>query len=129
MPNGGALHVSEPSGPRWELAKSLLASGEAPVLLGNVQLWRSASGPQADGRINVTVRVGELASEKSARDTLRRAHEAVETVAATDAELAQLLRAHRPRWALVHDYGMGTVLIVSEDADGNVVWPSEGQPR
>jgi hypothetical protein len=66
------------------------------VLLGNVQLWRSTSGPQADGRISVTVRVGERTSEASARDTLRRAHETVDAVAATDAEFAELLQAYHP---------------------------------
>jgi len=126
MPNGGALQVSEPSGERWELAKSLLDSGEAPVMLGNIQLWRSTSGPGADGRISVTVRVADHVSEAFARDTLRQAHEVVAAVAATDSEFARLLRLHDCRWELVHDYGMGTVLVASEDADGNTVWPSEG---
>jgi hypothetical protein len=128
MMNEGALHVSEPVGPRWELAKSLLDSGEAPVLLGNVRLWRSTSGPRADGRITVTVGVGERVSEASARESLRQAHETVDAVAAGDAGFAQLLHAHHPRWELVHDYGMGTVLIASEDADGNLVWPSNEPP-
>ena len=124
MPNGGALQVSEPGGPRWKLTKSLLDSVESPVMLGNVQLWRSTSGPAADDRIKVTVWVRERVSEAFARDTFRRAREDVAAVAATDPTFAQLLQIHDCRWELVHDCGMGTVLVASEDADGNVVWPS-----
>ena len=123
MPNNGALQVHELRGPRWELAISLLESGEAPVLLGNVQLWRSTSGPQADGRIQVTVEVGERASEAVARDALRQAHETVDAAAASDEVFAKLLLEHRPRWEVVHNYGMGTTLVASQDRDGNVVYP------
>jgi hypothetical protein len=127
MPSDG-LHVSELSGARWVLAKSLLDSGEAPVLLGNVQLWRSTSGPEADGRISVSVRVGERAPESSAREDLRRAHETIDAVVATDPEFAELLQTSHPRWELVHDYGKGTVLIATEDEAGNLVWPSHWPP-
>src|SRR4051812_27873865 len=61
MSNDGPLHVSEPSGPRWELAKSLLDSGEGPVLLGDVSLWRDTSGPNADnGSLSPSVSVNLL---------------------------------------------------------------------
>src|SRR4051794_37376462 len=97
------------SGPRWELALALLQSGEASVRLGNVEMRRSTSGPLADGRISVTVGVGERVSEAVARDALRRAHETVDAAATSDGALAELLLQHGTCWEVVHNCGMGTV--------------------
>ncbi len=127
VPNSGGLKIQEPSGPRWELALSLLESGEAPVRLGSIQMWRDTSGPRADGRIRITVGVGESVSEAVAREALHRAHETVDAVAATDENFANLLIDHRAHWELVHDYGMGTTLVAAEDGDGYLLWPSDGQ--
>jgi hypothetical protein len=106
---------------------SLLDSGEAPVTLGDVQLWRSTSGPAADGRITVTVRVGEHISEAFARDTFRRVHGELAALAAAHTEFARLVSTYDCHWELVHDYGMGSVLVASEDQHGDVVWPTDGR--
>lgn len=77
---------------------------------------------QADGRIQVTVEVDERVSDAVARRALREAHETVDAAAMSDEAFANLLLKHRPRWELVHKYGMGTTLVASEDGDGNLHW-------
>ena len=95
------------------------------MLFGDLQLRRETSGPHADGRIHISVAVGESVSEAAARKSLRKAHDQIHTVAAIDETFANLLRDHRSQWELVHDYGMGTVLIATEDEEGNLVWQSD----
>jgi hypothetical protein len=118
------LRVNELSGPSWDPALDLLESGEARVALDQVQLWRSTAGPEADGQICITVEVGEDASGEVAREAMRGAHETVTAVAATNERFANLLLERRPRWEVVHDYGMGTNLGASEDEDGNLIGPN-----
>lgn len=117
-------HVSDPRGPRCELAKSLLGSGDSAVVPATSSCGLFTSGPRVDGRIRVTVGVGDRAPEASVRDAVRRTHRTVDAVAATDAKFAQLLQAHDPRHEVVHDCGMGTTLIARGPREGPMATPS-----
>ena len=75
MPGFHGLTIDEPTGPRWDLALSLIESGEAPVRLGMLQLWRTTTGPRPDGLIHMTVEVDEAMTEEAARELLRRARD------------------------------------------------------
>lgn len=99
------------------------------MLIGGVQLWRDTSGPHADALIHITLGVGETDSEAVARESLRQAHETIDAFAASDETFANLLRDHQSLWELVHDYGMGTVLVATEDEEGNLVWLSDERCR
>lgn len=74
----------------------------------------------------MTVEVCERVSEDVARSALRRAHETVDAAAVSAEAFTKLLLEHRPRWELVYNYGMGTILLVSADEEGNLVWPPDG---
>jgi len=117
MPNFNGVKVDVASGPRWELALSLIASGEAPVRLGALQLWRDTIGPHATGVIRVTAEVPHGISETAALRVLEAQRKVLDEVAAGDQRLAELLREHGCRWEAVYDYGMGTSLIASEEGD------------
>lgn len=95
---------------------------------GMLQLWRTAAGPRPDGLIHMSVEVDESITEEAARELLRRARDMVEDVAATDAAFAELLRRHQSRWELVHDPGMGSVLLAVSDQEGNLVWQRDAGP-
>lgn len=79
-----ALSVESLDGPRWALALSLLESGKAAIRLGSIQVWRSTSGPLADGRMSVTVEVAERVSEAAALRALDEAHRIVDAAASRD---------------------------------------------
>jgi hypothetical protein len=68
MPGFNGVIVDAPEGPRWELALTLIDSGEGPVRLGVVEIWRNVAGPTADGMIRMTIRVGEHADREGRAD-------------------------------------------------------------
>lgn len=126
MVNNGMLEVRDTGGPRWALALSLLESGEAPFRLGAVRLWRDTTSPSTDGRISVTTEVAAAnVSEAAALRALREAHETVEAAAAADEAFARLITKHPPRWRIICDYGMGTVLVACEDDHGRLIWAED----
>src|SRR5215475_10715092 len=49
MPGFSGLVVDAPAGQRWELALTLIESGEAPVKVVELVISRNVAGPRADG--------------------------------------------------------------------------------
>jgi hypothetical protein len=124
MPGFNGVTVDAPEGQRWELALTLIGSGEAPVRLGEVEVSRSTSGPNADGVIRMTVTVAERADREVAQTALLHGTQVVDEAASADPRFARLLDQYGCRWEIVSDYGMGTVLLGEADRHGNVVWHS-----
>ena len=128
MSGFSGLTVDGPSGPRWELALSLIASGEAPVRLGPAQLSRWTSGPNADHAIHISVDVGQEVTSDVALESVRQAKVVIEGAAASDSRFADLLGKHVCQWEVVQNYGMGAVLLAVVDDHGNIVWQPGSQP-
>ena len=123
------LQVDEPRGPRWELALSLMESGEAPIVVGSVGLSRDTSGPHADGLIRVVVRSAtEVLTTGDARAQVNAAKATMQAVDAADPRFGDLLDRYGCRWELVYDYGMGTVLLADIDDEGNLDWRPGREP-
>jgi hypothetical protein len=114
--------VDTPEGPRWELALALIDSGEAPVRLGEVEIWRNVAGPMADGVIRMTIRVGEHADREGGKTALLTGRRVVDEAASVDSRFARLLDRYGYHWEIVSDYGMGTVLLGEADHRGELVW-------
>jgi hypothetical protein len=121
MPGFNRLTVDDQVGPHWELALSLIESGEAPVRLGPAELYRWTSGPNADGTIHISVDVSRPVVGQIALESVRQAREAIDSAAASDPRFADLLRKHGCRWEVVHNYGMGAVLIAVVDDQGDII--------
>ena len=128
MSGFNGLTVDGPSGPRWELALSLIESGEAPVKLGPAELCRWTSGPNADHAIHISVDVGQEVTSEVALESVRQAKVVIGGAAASDSRFADLLGKHVCRWEVVHNYGMGAVLLAVVDDHGNIVWQPGSQP-
>src|SRR2546430_114388 len=122
MPGFNGVIVDAPEGPRWELALALIDSGEAPVRLGEVEIWRNVAGPAADGVIRMTMRVGERADREVGNTALLTGRRVVDEAASAGSRFARLLGRYGCRWEIVSDYGMGTVLRGEADRSGNLVW-------
>jgi hypothetical protein len=120
------LKVDEPVGPRWELALALIDSGEAPVMLGSVELWRATSGPKADGVISVVVRSSTpVPTAGAARAEVELARANVKAATVADPRLGNLLDRYGSRWEFVDDYG---VLLAHIDSDGYLAWEPRRRP-
>jgi hypothetical protein len=117
MPGFNGVAADPADGARWELTLSLLASGQAPIRLGGLQLWRDANGPDASGVILVTTEVPEKMAEPAALGVIQEQRDALEEVAARDERFAALLTKHGCRFEVVHNYGMGTSLLASAEGD------------
>jgi len=125
----GAFTLDEPSGEHWHLALDLLTTGEAAVAIGNLNLYRDATGPRADGRLHVEVRASSAPSNL--------------TIATADVAsgLAQLddLRADERFAALVAEHGLTTDYVSDDDigrtrlasvaADRSLEWQPPFAPR
>src|SRR5664279_2252130 len=129
MSGFNGLTVDGPSGPRWELALSLIASGEAPVRLGPAELSRWTSGRNADHAIHISVEVGQEVTSEVALELVSQARVVIDGAAASDPRFAALLGKHVCQWEVVHDYGMGAVLRAVVDGHGNIVWQPGSQPE
>lgn len=122
MPGFSGITVDAPRGWRWELAITLIDSGDAPVRLGEVEIWRSTAGPNADGVIRMTVAVGEDTDREVAKAALVRGRLVVGHAAVADPRFARLLDQYGCRWEVVSDYGMGSVVHGEADRYGDLVW-------
>jgi hypothetical protein len=122
MPGFNGITIDAPEGPRWELALALIDSGEGPVRLGEVEIWRDVAGPTADGLICMTMRVGEHADREGGQTALLRGRPLADDAASADSRFGRLLDRYGFRWEFVSDYGMGTVLLGEADCRGNLVW-------
>lgn len=106
------MEIIGPDGDRWELAIELLRSGEAEVFCRGVSLWRSTAGPQADGRIQVSILTNLPAPSPERRiQEIASGREVVATLVAADGRLGALLDEFGSEWSYVHDYGNGRVLL------------------
>jgi hypothetical protein len=124
MPGFNGVTVDAPEGQRWELALTLIGSGEAPVRLGDVKIWRSTAGPNADGVIRMTVAVGERVDRDVAQTALLHGRRVADEATSADPRFGRLLDQYGCRWEIVHDYGTGSVLLAEADRHGNLVWQS-----
>lgn len=115
MPGFSGETVDKLDGPRWELALTLIENGEAPVLLDEVEIRRGFAGPNADGVIFMSVTVGEHANRDVGLDALGRGRESVNNAVSADPRFAELVDKYGCRWAVVHDYGMGKILLREAD--------------
>lgn len=122
MPGFRGVTIDVADGPRWELALSLIDSGEAAVKLGDVEISRHASGPTADGMIRMMIKVDRRANRDMGLAALQRGRQIAEQAARSDPRFADMLNAYGCRWEVVHDYGMGTVLLGEAERCGDLVW-------
>ena len=98
-------------GPRWDLALSLIASGEAPVHLGALTIWRDTAGPRSTGLVRITVEAAENTPVQGAKALLDDLQEHVAHLGASDARLQSLLFEYGYSCEIEANYGMGTVLL------------------
>jgi hypothetical protein len=98
MPGFNGVTVHTPVGQRWELALTLIGSGEAPVRLGDIEISRDAAGPTADGVVHMTVTVAEHADAEVARAALLRGRQVADEATAADPRFARLLAKYGCRW-------------------------------
>jgi hypothetical protein len=122
MPGFNGISVDKPNGQRWELALTLIGSGEGAVRLGDVEIWRDTAGPNADGVVRMTVPVAESADPAVARAALLRGRQVTDEAASADPRFARLLDQYGCRWEIVSDYGMGAILLGEADCDGDLIW-------
>jgi hypothetical protein len=122
MPGFNGVTVDATEGPRWELALALIDSGEGPVRLGEVEIWRNVAGPTADGVIRMAMRVGEHADCEVGLTALLQGRRVADEAASADPRFARLLDQYGYRWEIVNDYGMGTVLLGEADRLDTLVW-------
>jgi hypothetical protein len=122
MPGFNGVTVDAPEGPRWELALTLIDSGEGPVRLGEVEIWRNVAESTADGMIRMTMRVGEHADRDDGQTALLQGRQVADEAASADPRFARLLDQYGCCWEIVSDHGMGTVLLGEADRHGKLVW-------
>ena len=122
MPGFSGVSVDAPEEQRWDLALTLIDSGEAPVRLGLVEIWRSTAGPNADGVIRMTVTVGEHADREVAQTALLNGRQVADQAASADPRFARLLDQYGCRWEVVRSYGTGAVRLGEADRHGDLVW-------
>ena len=127
----GAFTLDEPSDERWHLALDLLTTGEAAVAIGNLNLYRDATGPRADGRLHVEVRASsaltnltiaiataDVASGLAQLDDLR-----------ADERFAALVAEHGLTTDYVSDDDIGRTRLASVAADRSLEWQPPFAPR
>jgi hypothetical protein len=97
MPRFNGVTVDVAEGPRWELALTLIDSGEAPVRLGEVEISRGTAGPNADGMVRMVVTVAERADPEVARAALLRGRQVTDDAAFADPRFSRLVDEYGPK--------------------------------
>ena len=126
-----AFEVDEPTGERRTLELDVLARGESAVAIGNLNLYRTADGPVADGRLHVEIR----ATTDPRNLTLARAKEDVATGLAQLDELlstesfAAIAGEHGMTIEYVSDYDTGRVALADIGWDRSIAWHGDFEPR
>jgi hypothetical protein len=121
--NGVTVDATE--GQRWELALALIDSGEGPVRLGEVEIWRNVAGPTADGVIRMTLRVGEQADREGGQTALLQGRQVADEAPSADPRFARLLDQYGCCWEIVSEYGVGTFFWAKPTAAAS----SSGEPN
>jgi hypothetical protein len=114
------LTVDEPSGKRWELALGLLESGEAPVRIRGLTMYRVVAGPTHDDLIHVEVDCPtepDRVTEGMARSAVAGARGEIQALIASDPRFGELLDRFGSVYEYVHDYGLGGVLVALSRRD------------
>jgi hypothetical protein len=122
MPAFNGVAVDAPEGQRWELAPTLIESGEVPVRLGEVEIWRSTAGPRADGVIRVLVTVPERSDQEVAQAALLRGRQVADMACSADPRFARLLDQYGVQREIVQDYDTGAVRLGHANRHGDLVW-------
>ena len=135
MPGFQGLLVDELAGKRWELALGLLETGEAPVRVGALTLYRDAAGPAHDGLIHIEVdcpNEPDRVTEEMARAAMACAVAQIQAIVASDPRFGEsccrwtrpcsLLDRFGSVYEYVHDYGMGRVLVAVSQREGDLEW-------
>jgi hypothetical protein len=128
VPGFHGLSVDAPEGERWELALTLLESGEAPVWLGAVTVRRDAQGPTPDGLVHVEFPCNvdpDRATKGAAEADMAQALALVGVISAADPRFEALLQRFWVVYEYIYDYGMGSILLATARADGTVDWQGQ----
>ena len=118
MPGFQGLVVDELAGKRWELALSLLETGEAPVRMGALTLYRDAACPAHDGLIHVEVDSPNEPDQVTKE--MARAVAQIQAITASDPRFGELLDRFGSVYEYVRDYGMGRVLVAVSQREGDL---------
>ena len=118
------LTVEEASGQRWKAALEILAEGGYIVWRGigltlraHIDRGRSRIGPRLFVRVFTALEPAEV-SPARAEAELRRAQGELEELKAESPEFASLVAGRPLSYELLHDYGMGAVLLATWSEDG-----------
>jgi len=125
MPGFQGLLVDELAGKRWELALGLLETGEAPVRVGALTLYRDAAGPAHDGLIHIEVdcpNEPDRVTEEMARAAMACAVAQIQAIVASDPRFGELLDRFSLVYEYVRGYGMGRVLVAVSPREGDLEW-------
>jgi hypothetical protein len=125
MPGFRGVRVDEPAGKRWDLALRVLETGEAPVRMSALTLYRDAAGPAHDGLIHIEVdcpNEPDRVTEEMARAAMARAVPQIQAVIASDPRFGELLDRFGSVYEYVYDYGMGRVLVAVSQREGDLEW-------
>lgn len=116
---GEALFVDETEGQRWRAALEILAEGGYIVWRGmgltlraNIGKGRPRVGPRLFVRV-MSIWEPEHVSPARAESELRRAQAELEELKSESPAFATLVSGRPVSYELLHDYGMGTVLLAT----------------
>jgi hypothetical protein len=122
----GLLTISQTTGRRWDLALSLIESGESGVLLGtDIEIRRQIGWPEADDKVHIAVVTGQAVPDPAAAQRqVARARNAIHRLLSKDDRLSEICRRYGVVWEYLGDTGMGTVHLAAISEEGQIVWPS-----
>lgn len=107
MPWDG-LKVESIGDPRWQVALSLIESGEGSVHLGSVTLSHDIAGPASTGLVRIELEVSEGTPGPVAAGLLDDLRRHVDELMVDDVRLGVLLRRYGFSCEVITDYGKGT---------------------
>ena len=112
------MEITEPHGPRFELALDRFRDGHAFTLNG-VGFWLAP-----DGALEVSAQTSwfiENVTEQRALDDLDRARRLTDTLIEESPAFASLVKGRPRRYVLIDDYKMGGV-VLCRLVDGSLNW-------
>jgi hypothetical protein len=125
----GAFSVDDTRGERWDLAVEMLERGEGFVSIEPLLLYRSASGPRADGQLHAEV-VSRFQDKPSGERAAAEVASGMHTLdlVLTDERVARLVARHGLLREYVTDYQTGRISYATIAPDGALTWsPTSGR--
>lgn len=118
------LRVDEAAGQRWQAALEILAEGGyiqwrgiGLTLRTHIGKGQSRVGPRLFVRVSSAWEPDHMTPSRAEAE-LRRAQAELEELMAESPEFAQLVRRRPMSYELIHDYGMGAVLLATSSEEG-----------